>query len=150
MSELSAEPMYAGEFSRNLDAKNRVAVPSRWRFEGDDRDVFLAWYNKKDACVTVFPPAKTLLLREKLKNLKTGNDKARRLIRELFGKASQFGCDAQGRIKLDDRLVDSAGIDKTATLVGNGDHFEIWSSDRYTALEEEEFDVLDAMDELDI
>lgn len=149
MSELPTEPIYAGEHTRNLDAKGRVTVPSRWRFVGDDRDVFLAWFNKEDGCIAVFPPAKTQQVREKMRDIPYG-DKRGRQFRRLFAASNQFGCDAQGRIKLDQRLIDAAGIGKELVLEGQGDTFSIWSAERYNAYTTEDFDVLQAMSDFGI
>ena len=42
------KPYYVGSFRHNLDAKNRLTIPSKWRFAGDDGDVYLALPDQGD------------------------------------------------------------------------------------------------------
>ena len=44
--------LFVGEFRHKLDAKNRLTIPSDWRFEADGRSVYLAIPNPK-GCISV-------------------------------------------------------------------------------------------------
>jgi len=76
--------------------------------------------------------------------------KAQSLLMELFSKADSFGCDKQGRINLNDKLLEHAGIEGKAVLVGKLTSFAIWAEDRREAEEaqDDERDIFDAMREL--
>jgi MraZ protein len=68
---------------------------------------------------------------------------------ELFSKAHSFGCDKQGRINLNDKLLSHAGIIGKAVLVGNFSAFAIWSEEKYGNREvTDERNIFDAMREL--
>ena len=47
----------------------------------------------------------------------------------LIGHATDVELDSQGRILLPSQLRQYAGVDKKITLIGQGNKFEIWSSD---------------------
>ena len=144
-----AEPFYVGEFRHNLDAKNRVTIPAKWRFHGDEDDIYVAWAHPEHY-IAVYPPGKIEEFREKIRRIQESDPLGQRILRQLFGKAFQFGCDRQGRIKLSDHLVAQAGILKAVVLVGLGETFNLWGAERYTDYEEEAFDLLGAMREFGI
>ena len=70
-------------------------------------------------------------LEEKLNALPMTNEKARSLKRFLLGSAAICELDKQGRILLPQVLRDRAGLDKDITLLGVGDHIEIWNTSTY-------------------
>ena len=68
---------------------------------------------------------------------------------ELFSKAHSFGCDKQGRINLNDKLLGHADIRKKAVLVGNFSAFAVWGEGRYSARDQaSERTIFDAMRDL--
>ncbi len=138
---------YFGEFSHRLDARNRVTVPSPWRVPGDEGNYYFAWPHP-EGCLAVFPPDMLAELKEKAQAMRISNPRANRLLRSVFGRGSKFGCDKQGRILLPQSLLEHAGADRDVVLVGVGRHFEVWSAERYEAAEDDDFDMLSAMQEL--
>lgn len=140
MNDSSREPLYVGTFRHALDAKNRVTVPARWRFEGDELDSYLAW-PQRGPCITVFPPSKIAEVRRKAARVATSDSQAQAALRQLFGKGHLFGCDKAGRIKLPEPLLRHAGISREAVLMGLSDHFAVYSPEVHNSLEEENFDL---------
>ena len=53
------------------------------------------------------------------------------MVTQLGSMAHSFGCDKQGRINLNDKLLAHAGMEKKAILVGNFSYFSIHSVERY-------------------
>jgi len=67
----------------------------------------------------------------------------------LFSKAHSFGCDKQGRINLNDKLIEHAGIRGMAVLVGNLSAFAIWDEKQYQGRDAtDQRNVFDAMREV--
>ncbi len=122
--------LYAGEFRHNLDAKARLTIPSKWRFSGDEEALYLA-FKDPNGCITVYPPKMVAQLKEKLSAVSIGDRKAQRAITKLLGSSETFTIDKQGRINLNDRLYEHAGIAKTCVLVGTVNKFSIWNPERY-------------------
>lgn len=140
---------YVGEFRHQLDSRYRVTVPSSWRVAGDDSNYYFAWPHP-EGCIAVFPPEMLDELMEKARSIRQSDVKAQAMLRRLFGRGFKFGCDKQGRILLPEDLRTHADIEKEVCLVGLGRNFQIWSADRYKLEDEEEFSLLETMEELGI
>ena len=148
MSECGTTMAYIGEFVHQLDARNRVTVPSSWRVAGDDSNYYLAWPHP-EGCIVVYPPHMQEELLEKAKAIRQSDTRGQEMLRKLFGRGFKFGCDKQGRILLPDTLKKHAGIEKEVSLIGLGHFFQIWDAAKRT-VEEGEFDLLKAMAEMGI
>ena len=145
--ETSTTTFFLGEFTHALDSKGRVTIPSKWRIPGGE-NTYLALPNP-GGYITVYPPKMVSRLEEKVATASLSDVRAQALMMELFSKAHSFGCDKQGRINLNDKLLAHAGINGKAVLVGNFSAFAIWSVDRYTKRPaEDERNIFDAMREL--
>jgi len=143
----SGTTFFVGEFTHALDSKGRVTIPSKWRIPGGD-NTYLALPNP-GGYVTVYPPKMVARLEEKVAEASLSDTRAQALLMELFSKAHSFGCDKQGRINLNDKLLEHAGIKGKAVLVGNFSAFAIWSEDGYESRPTaDERNVFDAMREL--
>lgn len=138
---------YVGRFEHQLDARNRVTVPSSWRVEGDEQTYYMAWPHP-EGCIAVYPPEMQRELLDMSRTIKQSNLEGQRLLRELFGNATQFGCDKQGRILISEKLKAHAGIGKSVVLVGTGRNFQVWSAERFQPSEDSEFNLLKAMHQL--
>lgn len=144
---------YIGTFRHKLDAKNRVAMPSKWRVSGDEGDYYLALsYKQEDRqFIKVYTPRKVQDMRRRIDAMPE-NPRKHMLAQSIFGQGYSFGCDANGRIMIPDELKRHAGIDRDAVFVADADGFAIWSSNRWDAhlqkLEETGFDPFSAMAEL--
>lgn len=122
--------VFVGEFSHQLDAKNRLCIPAKWRFSGDQEDVYLALPNPL-GCITIYPPKMVERLEEKVAAVSLGDTKGQKVLAKLFSQADTFGCDKQGRITLSEKLVKHANIEKNALLVGSYATFNIWNPESY-------------------
>ena len=68
---------------------------------------------------------------------------------ELFSKAHSFGCDKQGRINLNDKLIAHAQIEEGGSGGKFFSAFAIWSEKRYKSRQDaDERNIFDAMREL--
>lgn len=122
--------MYVGEFRYALDAKNRLTVPAKWRFKGDEAETYLAFPNPV-GCITVYPPNMIRKLEEKVAAVSLGNLKGQKTLTRLFSKADTLAYDKQGRIHLHEKLMSHAQLSKEAVLVGNFSTFHIWYPTAY-------------------
>lgn len=122
---------FVGEYRHNLDGKNRLTIPAKWRFDGDQEDAFLALPDDSAGCITVYPPAMIEKLQEIASGVGMGDQKKRKALVRLFSRAEQMGCDKNGRISLPERLCAAAGIEREAVLAGGFNTFQIWNPERY-------------------
>lgn len=123
--------VYVGEYQHGLDDKGRLTIPSKWRFVGDQEEVYLALPNPI-GCVTVYPPKMVARLEEKVSGVSLGNQAGQKALMQLFSKADTLGCDKQGRIILSEKLRSFASLQKEVNLVGNFTLFHIWNPLAYT------------------
>ncbi len=122
--------MFFGETAINLDAKGRMAVPTRYR---DDLDAacsnkLVLTYSAFDAgCLWLYPEPEWERVREQVMALSTFNASHRSLQRRLVGSATQVEPDGNGRLLLPVTLRQVAGLEKRVVMMGMGQRFEIWN-----------------------
>ena len=126
--------MFVGEFEHTVDAKGRVFVPVKFRDELGSAIYISCSFS---GCVTVFTEKSWTELSEKILNaLPAINGEAAK--RSIFRRTQSAELDSGGRILLNTKVREFAGIDKNAVIVGMGDRIEIWSAERYEQLIAEE------------
>ena len=84
-------------------------------------------------------------LNEKIAQISLGDRDGQRAVRRLMSKAHSFSCDKQGRINLNEKLIDHAGLKKSVVLLGEATKFMIYDEALYEQLmsEEEDDDLAD-------
>lgn len=127
-------PIFVGKHQRNLDSKNRITIPSKWRFEGDTEDVYLALPDPSGA-IHVLPPSRVAKLMEVIESGSLSDEDMATLQDKLFSQAHSFGCDKQGRVNLTEELLEHSGITKEAIIVGRLSDFRIWSPERWASVD---------------
>lgn len=130
--------MFQGSAALNLDAKGRMTIPTKHRDAlarpGDGRLVVTAHPHK---CLLLYPEPAWEPIRDKILAASSLEPQAAKLRRMLVGMASETEIDAAGRVLLSPELRAYAGLEKEVFLVGLGHHFEIWSGERWKALQED-------------
>ena len=121
--------MFRGVNTLNLDAKGRMAMPSKYR----DRLIaqcdgqLVVTVDRSDPCLLLYPLPEWEEIERKLVRLGNLNNQARRLQRLLIGHATEVELDGNGRILLPTPLREFANLDKRIALTGQGNKFEIWN-----------------------
>lgn len=114
---------YTDTFSHAFDAKGRITVPSEWRGESFESQLFVL--PSSEACVRVYPASWLGRLQAQVAMLKTA-DPQRARVEALASLAQSTTWDQQGRIMVKEKLRTGAGLRREAVLVGRLDHFQIW------------------------
>ena len=110
-----------------LDAKGRMAMPSRYRERlMESCGGHLVVTVDRDHCLLVYPLHEWEVIEAKLVELPSLNREARLLQRLLIGHATECEMDGQGRILLPAMLREFANLDKKIVVIGQGKKFEIW------------------------
>ncbi|MBF7730342.1 division/cell wall cluster transcriptional repressor MraZ [Pseudomonas sp. N040] len=128
--------MFRGANAISLDAKGRLAMPSRYRDELVARCAgqLIVTIDAIDPCLCVYPLAEWELIEAKLRELPSLREESRRLQRLLIGNAVDVELDANGRFLVPPRLRDYARLDKHAMLVGQLNKFQLWDEAAWTAV----------------
>ncbi len=124
--------VFRGATKVSLDAKGRMAIPTRYRERLAARcDGQIVVTVDKDHCLLVYPLPDWEELERKLVRLPSMNRTARNIVRIMVGYATEVDMDASGRILVSRELRDFAGLEKAAMLIGQGNKFELWDEDTW-------------------
>lgn len=126
--------MFRGASSLNLDAKGRLAMPTKHRdalqvqCNGD-----LVLTAHPHGCLLIYPQPAWEPIQAKMMALSSFNKQASDLQRLLVGNADDVSLDNAGRLLVPPSLRELAKLDKEAKLVGQGSHFELWNIELWRA-----------------
>lgn len=119
--------MFTGEYEHNVDAKNRIFVPARFRDELGE--TFMVARDLRGARLKLFSLAGwQQYIAPIMEQERKISEKA---LRYLHRNALQVSPDSQGRVLLSRELLDYAEIEKSAVIVGCSNYVEIWSKENY-------------------
>lgn len=116
-----------------LDAKGRVAIPTRHRqalLEEGDTLVLTA---HPEGCVLIYPESAWEPVRARVESFPSFNPQASWWKRLLLGFEEHVQPDASGRILLAPALRLHAKLEREAMMVGQGRYFELWDSGVWSA-----------------
>lgn len=129
--------VFRGDTALNLDAKGRLAVPSRHRERllesfGTTLVVTVSpQFNQAPRCLMVYPAPAWKEIETTIENLPAFDPVAQRLRHQLIGRAAECDMDSHGRILLPAVLREWAGLDKRVRMIGQVRKFELWDEDRW-------------------
>lgn len=120
-------PNFIGTHYYSLDAKNRLAVPAKFRFYLE-QDKELVITQGLEGCLNLFPQSSWATLQERLSGtpLKNKMD-SRAFKRMLYASASFVECDEEGRILIPQNLVEYSKLKREVAVIGMGAKIELWS-----------------------
>lgn len=133
--------MFKGLFEHQLDDKNRLRIPSRFKKEltGEHGEKTYSFFRGMNRCICVMEDE---LLDEKIAAFADeGISEASKASTMFFGNIFPAEEDAQGRVVLPTVLKKMAGIKKDIVTLGRGKRLEIWAAERYYEfIEDESYD----------
>lgn len=112
----------------NLDAKGRLAIPTKyrdWLREECDAEL-VCTVDIASRNLLLYPLPEWLEVEKKLAQFSSTVPAERRMVRLLQGNARECDLDKAGRILLAPELRQHAGLEKKIVLVGQLNRFEIW------------------------
>ena len=149
--------MLAGSYPMSVDAKARVTLPAVFRkqlVEGDRKTIYLLPLKE---CVNGFTPEGLERFIDGLfveRGENTFDPRSRKDVQlktRLWASAVEVDIDSAGRValgKLDTAKAgtrERLGLTDDVTVVGAGDHFEVWNTEQWNATQESFEDDLDAL-----
>jgi len=124
--------VFRGATKVTLDAKGRLAIPTRYRERLASRcEGQLVATVDRDYCLLIYPYPDWEEIERKLVRLPSLNQQARRLQRLMVGHATEIDIDGHGRILLPRELREFAALGRQAMLIGQGNKFELWDEERW-------------------
>lgn len=125
--------MFRGLAAINVDAKGRIAIPSRYRktIDKDARGILVVTIDTEERCLLLYPYPQWEQIEQKIESLPSFHPASRRIQRLLIGHATELEVDRSGRILIPSLLREYAGLGQTVMLVGQGKKFEIWGESQW-------------------
>lgn len=120
--------MFMGEYHHNIDDKNRLIVPSKFRDNLGERFVITRGIEN---CLFVYSIDEWEKIVLKLESLPFTKKDARSFIRFFLSGATVAEFDKQGRVNITSPLISYANISKECVIIGAGDRLEIWSNENW-------------------
>ncbi len=123
--------MFFGEYQvRFQKDKNRFALPVKIRNQIKGEEVVLS--QGFDGCVFGYEKDEWEKFTHQELSGSVTEKKSRQIRRHLFSAATVVNYDPQGRTVIPQNLVNYANLtDSSATIIGAGDHFEIWNDQEW-------------------
>ena len=123
--------MFKGMFEHQLDDKNRLRIPSKFKKEltGENGERKYSFFRGMNNCICVMAD-------EDLDDVISGISEeaiseSNHATAMFFSSIHSAEEDAQGRVVLPTMLRRIAGITKDVVTLGRGKRLEIWSADKY-------------------
>ena len=121
--------MFIGEYIYSIDAKKRLAIPSKFRKDLGKKAVITRGL---DNCLVIYPLKEWQKMAKKLESLPTSRVDARSFTRIVLSGAVDVGLDKLGRILIPDYLKSYAFLKKNVTILGLSNRIEIWDEGRWS------------------
>jgi MraZ protein len=124
--------VFVGTYERQLDDKGRLALPAPFRAQLGQQCYLSFGANK---CVTVIPTASFEDLAAEVKRKVSSGEMSVQRQRALAASATLVTLDKQGRVTLEEKLRDYAGLALSSAVIvaGNFDAVEVWTPERHAA-----------------
>lgn len=121
------DDMFMGEYNHIIDDKGRIIIPSKLRTELGESFVITRGL---DNCLAIYTSEGWTNIIEQYKQLPNIGE-TRSFLRFIISGATTLEFDKQGRINIPSSLINSAGLSKDCSIIGVGDHMEIWDTNRW-------------------
>ena len=121
------ERVFQGASQVNLDAKGRMAVPTRSRdalTQGGTVGLVLTAH--PDGCLLLYPVPAWEPIRARVMSFPSLDRQFSVWKRLLVGFAQEVELDGTGRLLVPPEMRDFARIEREVMFVGQGSHYEIW------------------------
>lgn len=120
--------MLIGEYLHTIDAKKRLAIPSKLRRKIGEKAILTRGL---DGCLFLFSSAEWAIFAEKLSRLSLVKQEAREFARLFLSGAVEAELDQLGRVLVPAYLKKYARLEKRVIIAGMLNRLEIWDQDRW-------------------
>lgn len=120
--------MFIGEYHHTVDAKGRLALPTKYR---DALAAGAVVTRGLDRCLSIYPVATWRELAPRLAALPVSKANTRSFARFLLAGAMDVAPDQQGRIVIPEYLRGFAGLRRSVVLAGLYSRLEVWDAEAW-------------------
>jgi len=130
--------MFLGQYEHTIDEKGRMTIPARFRDIMENGAYITRGFDEN---LVVWTAPAFEMIYQRINQLSITDPLARQLRRLIFSHADRVEVDKAGRILIPIFLRESMQLGSSVMVVGAGETFEIWSTDRWAEQEEQLQDV---------
>ncbi|MBK7408247.1 MAG: division/cell wall cluster transcriptional repressor MraZ [Saprospirales bacterium] len=129
-----------GEYECKIDPKSRMRLPSGLIGQlGEEKPAFVINRGFEN-CLILYPEKVWEEISKEVNGLNQYDKRNRDFVRYFYRGAQRLELDAADRILLSKRLLEYAGIDKDVILVAVNDRIEVWATEKYDLMLDDEPD----------
>ena len=122
--------MFIGTYEHNLDGKNRVFVPAKFREELGDNFIYKIFLSNHPS-IQLYSKDEFKKQFEDPVNGISNLAKKRNLLAQIYLGTDDATVDNQGRISIGSAIAKKAGLEKRCIFVGFGSYVEVMSPEAY-------------------
>jgi len=138
--------LLTGDYDLTLDSKNRLSIPAKIReqvsSEEEGRFYLVLGVNR---VLCLYPEKYYQRIALAVAPRKVAPDESLAFDRVNFALAGRVELDRQGRVLLNEKAMRRAKLGTDVTLIGAGDHLEIWNRDQWEEYLERNLDMHERM-----
>ena len=123
--------MFKGMFEHQLDDKNRIRIPSKFKKEltGENGERTYSFFRGMNNCICVMADEE---LDDAIASIsEEGISESNQASAMFFSSIFSAEEDAQGRVVIPSMLKRIAGIQKEIVTIGLGKRLEMWAAEKY-------------------
>ena len=133
---------YLSRHYQTIDDKGRVVLPGKLRRAaeaetGTSGDKLQFYMRDYDGGLSFYTERAWQPMAEHFLRYSNVDTAPRQEKRRFFMGVEKIGCDKQGRVTIPPHWREKADIQTNVVIIGVGDHFEIWSEERFRRLDAE-------------
>ncbi len=125
---------FIGEYTCKVDSKGRILFPAalKKQMAAGEEPRFVVKKDIFDRCLVLYPMDEWQRQNELIRSrINPYNKEHNAFLRNFYRGAAEIVLDGNNRMLLPKRLLEAAGIGRTAVLAGMGSKIEIWSEEEY-------------------
>jgi MraZ protein len=133
------EALITGDIKHSIDSSNRLFVSKKLRSQMGTDEAGLVVYLVPGANAAGALYTEQAFKRYVYSLPASEMDDPVAYERMMFSMAHKFELDKSGRIQLNEEIIELYGLQNNLSLLGVGDHIEIWNSDDWAEYRKEQF-----------
>ncbi len=120
--------MFLGTYAPKLDEKGRIILPAKF---WDELESGIVITRGQERCLVVYSAREFEELHDRIRQAPITSKKSRDYLRLFLSGAHSEVPDKQHRVTIPSMLRIYAGLDRELTVIGAGNHAEIWDTDAW-------------------